>query len=201
MKSRILCFFLCLSCLGLSAQKLQVGGSLAPDFDYFRGQRLSYGLDYYLRLGAFVEVKPVERIGLRGGLFPHFYGATYLGTGSPFGPSIEQFSRLDLDISAELRYYVVEISQVTIVGIAGILIPANVYERVFYFNQAGGQRNGINFFVPEILIGPGITWNSGRKFNTYVEAVYRRGLNSFEPFSIGTVDIRVGLSWDILGKN
>ncbi len=200
MKSHLLLLLICLGSLSLSAQKLQVGAAFAPDLDYFQGQRLGYGFDYNFRLGFFVEANPIDRVGLRGGLLPNLYGASYQGGNNPFGPSIEQFSRLDLDITAELRYYFIEVNQVTIIGIAGMLFPANVYERVFYYNQSF-EQNGLNFRTPEILLGPGVSWNSGRNFNTFVELLYRRAFNAFQPFSVATIELRLGLSWDILGKD
>jgi hypothetical protein len=100
-----------------------------------------------------------------------------------------------------VHYYLVEVSNVTIKGIGGMLFPANVFERVFYFNQSFGERNGVNFFTPEIMLGPGISWNSGRNFNTIIEALYRRRVDGFNRFSTATVEFRIGLCWVLLGKN
>lgn len=210
MKIKLVFLACALSCLGLQAQKLQVGVAYAPEFDYFQGQRLAYGFDYSFRLAAFVEFNPVERIGIRGSLFPSVYGATYTGGGNPFGQngqngqSVEQFSRIDLDISGEVHYYMVEVNNVTIKGIVGMLFPANVFERVFYFNQSFGEQNGINFLTPEIMLGPGISWNSGRSFNTIIELLYRRRFDSFSRInrpSVASIEFRIGLSWVLLGKN
>ena len=201
MKFRLLFWGLLLSCICLQGQKIQVGVAYAPEFDYFQGRRLAYGFDYNVRLGGFVELNPIDRVGVRGSIFPAVYGATYQSSGSPFGQGIEQFARVDFDISGELHYYFVEINNVMIKGVAGLLFPANLYERVFYFNQAIGQQNGLNFLTPEIMVGPAISLNSGRNFNTNVGVIYRRALNAFQPFSIATLEVRIGLSWVLLAKN
>lgn len=200
MKVKLVFLVLMLAGFGLQAQKLQVGVMYAPEFDYFQGRRIPYGFNYNVRLGAFIEANPIDRVGLRGSLFPSIYGATYAGGVTPFGVGVEQLNRIDLDISGELHYYLIEISGVTIKGIAGMLFPANVYEQVFQANQSFGRRNGINFLTPEIMLGPGISWNPGKNFNTIAELFYRRALDGFNRFSIATIEFRIGLCWTLLGN-
>lgn len=201
MKFRLIFWGLLLSCVCLQGQKIQVGVAYAPEFDYIQSRRLAYGFDYNVRLGGFVELNPIDRVGVRGSIFPHVYGATYQNSGNPNFPNVEQLFRLDLDISGEVHYYFVEINNVLIKGVAGVLFPANLYGRTSLYNQSIGQQNGLNFQTPEIMLGPAISLNSGRNFNTNVGLLYRRPIISNTLFRFSTLEVRIGLSWVLLAKN
>jgi len=130
---------------------------------------------------------------------PLLFGATFQNN-NPLLSGVSLFTSFDMYIAAELRFYAFQVNDVTLAFSGGFLFPVNIYNRSFFFNQGGAENSGFTFFTPEITLGPGIVWDPGKRTKVVFDFIYRRALNNFNQFGVAVIDMRLGLSWHILGK-